>query len=74
MRIHRQFEQINHPNKQTSEMSKYYLCEADDADKGINKVTPCDDAETALLAANSSTAVVHFISTINPLADDEAED
>jgi len=55
-------------------MSKYYVCEADNADEGINKVTPCDDAETALLAANSSTAAVHFISTVNPLADDEAED
>jgi hypothetical protein len=27
-----------------------------------------------LQAANSSTAVVHFISTVNPLADDEVED
>ncbi|MBN3951600.1 MAG: hypothetical protein HWQ38_36065 [Nostoc sp. NMS7] len=55
-------------------MSKYYLCEADKADEGINKVTPYNDGETALLAANSSTAAVHFISTINPLADGEAED
>lgn len=55
-------------------MSKYYLCEADKADEGINKVTPCEDAETALFAANSSTAAVHFISTVNPLADDEVKD
>lgn len=63
----------NSPNKQTSEMSKYYLCEADKADEGINKVTPYDDGETALVAANLSIAGVHFISTVNPLADGEIE-
>lgn len=71
-----QFEQkITQTNrtKYLSEMSKYYVCEADDADEGVNKVTPCDDAETALQAANSSTAAVHFISTVNPLVDDEVE-
>lgn len=56
-----------------SEISKYYLCEADNADQGINKVTPYNTSAEVLDAANKSKAKVHFVSTVNPLAD-EAED
>jgi len=53
--------------------SKYYLCEAENVDEGVNKVTPYDKPEDALEAASNSTAKVHFISTVNPLALDEQE-
>jgi hypothetical protein len=53
--------------------SKYYLCEAENTDEGVNKVTPYDKPEEALEAASNSTAKVHFISTVNPLALDEEE-
>jgi hypothetical protein len=52
-------------------MPKYYVCEADNADEGVSKVTPCDTAEEALDLAQNSTADVHFVSTINPLSDEE---
>ncbi|MBD2254970.1 hypothetical protein [Nostoc parmelioides] len=54
--------------------SKYYLCEAENADEGVNKVTPYDKPEDALAAASNSTAKVHFISTVNPLAVDEEDE
>ena len=54
-------------------MSKYYLCEADNPQEGVNKVTPYDNAEEVVTAASNSQATVHFISTINPLAEDEEE-
>ncbi|HBW29101.1 MAG TPA: hypothetical protein DEF48_03220 [Nostoc sp. UBA8866] len=54
--------------------SKYYLCEAENTDEGVNKVTPYDKPEEALEAASNSTAKVHFISTVNPLAVDEEEE
>lgn len=50
-------------------MAKYYLCEASDPNKGVNKVTPYNTPEEALNAANKSKAKVHFVSTINPLED-----
>ncbi|BAY42366.1 hypothetical protein NIES2111_67890 (plasmid) [Nostoc sp. NIES-2111] len=53
--------------------SKYYLCEADNVDEGVNKVTPYQKPEDALQAASESTAKVHFISTVNPKAVDEEE-
>jgi hypothetical protein len=53
--------------------SKYYLCEADNVSEGVNKVTPYDKPEDALAAASNSTAKVHFISTVNPLAVDSEE-
>ncbi len=52
-------------------MSKYYLCEADSTSEGVNKVTPYEKPEDALTAASNSTAKVHFISTVNPLAKNE---
>lgn len=52
-------------------MAKYYLCEAEKADEGVTKVTPYEKPEEALEAASNSTAKVHFISTVNPLAKDE---
>jgi hypothetical protein len=48
-------------------MAKYYLCEANSPDDGVEKVTPYNTSEAALSAANKSKAKVHFISTINPL-------
>jgi hypothetical protein len=54
--------------------SKYYLCEADNVDEGVNKVTPYEKPEEALEAASNSTAKVHFISTVNPLAVDEEDE
>jgi hypothetical protein len=54
--------------------SKYYLCEAENVDEGVNKVTPYEKPEDALEAASNSTAKVHFISTVNPLAVDEEEE
>ncbi|WP_066376160.1 hypothetical protein [Anabaena sp. CA = ATCC 33047] len=51
--------------------NKYYLCEAESADDGVTKVTGYDQAFEALQAAEESTAAVHFISTINPLAENE---
>lgn len=52
-------------------MAKYYLCEAQSTDEGVSKVTPYEKPEEALEAAANSTAKVHFISTVNPLAEDE---
>jgi hypothetical protein len=61
--------------KDSSKMdSKYYLCEADKVDEGVNKVTPYDKPEGALQAASNSTAKVRFISTVNPLAEDEEQE
>lgn len=53
--------------------AKYYLCEAQSTDEGVNKVTPYEKPEDALEAASHSTAKVHFISTVNPLAVNEEE-
>ncbi len=55
----------------TNMNNKYYLCEAESADDGVTKVTGYDQAEEVLQAAEESTAAVHFISTINPLAENE---
>lgn len=55
-------------------MPKYYFCEADNADEGITKVTPCETAEEALDLAQNSEADVHFVSTVNPLEDEEDKD
>lgn len=61
--------------KDSSKMdSKYYLCEADNVDEGVNKVTLYEKPEDALAAASNSTAKVHFISTVNPLAVDEEQE
>jgi hypothetical protein len=54
--------------------AKYYLCEADKVSEGVNRVTPYNEPEDALAAASASTAKVHFISTVNPLAVDEEEE
>ncbi|MBD2564304.1 MULTISPECIES: hypothetical protein [Nostoc] len=54
-------------------MSKYYLCEAENTDQGVSKVTPYEKPEDALTAASNSQAAVHFISTVNPLAEEEDE-
>jgi hypothetical protein len=54
-------------------MSRYYLCEAESADEGVTQVTPFDDAAQVLEAANNSTGEVHFVSTVNPLSEDEEE-
>lgn len=50
---------------------KFYVCEADYADEGVSKVTECSTPEQALELAQNSDAQVHFVSTINPLADEE---
>lgn len=54
--------------------SKYYLCEAENVDVGVNKVTPYDKPQDSLEAASNSTAKVHFISTVNPLVEDEEQE
>ncbi|RCJ37978.1 hypothetical protein A6770_39900 [Nostoc minutum NIES-26] len=61
-------------HKDFSVMSKYYLCEAENADVGVSKVTPYEKPVLALTAAENSTAAVHFISTVNPLAVDEEDE
>ncbi|MCC5640988.1 hypothetical protein LC593_35205 [Nostoc sp. CHAB 5844] len=54
-------------------MAKYYVCEAATVDAGVNKVTSYEKPEEALAAASNSQAEVHFISTINPLVEDEEQ-
>ena len=56
-------------NANTNPTAKYYVCEGS-ADAGVTKVTPTNDPEKALSIAQSSTQKVHFVSTVNPLADE----
>lgn len=55
-------------------MIKFYVCEANNADEGVTKVTECNTPEEALEVAQNSNAQVHFVSTINPLEDEENKD
>jgi predicted RNA methylase len=53
-------------------MAKYYVCEGSTVE-GVTQVTPVETDEDALDIASSSTAQVHFVSTINPLENDNRE-
>lgn len=56
-------------DSKTNPTAKYYVCEGS-ADAGVIKVTPTNDAEKALSIAQASTEKVHFVSTVNPLAEE----
>jgi hypothetical protein len=60
-------------NSNTNPTAKYYVCEGS-ADAGVTKVTPTDDPEKALHITQASTEKVHFVSTVNPLADEVGDE